>query len=149
MAGAPAFGQMFTAGVRGGYRFGTGGLDPFTVGPTFEFKPPILPLRLTADVLYKRANTGTQSFTVWDFPLIVRFEVPTPLLKPFFGAGPSFRRYGISASDNFVTGFAFGTGIRWTAPFVKITPEVRVSTFPSTSFRGRDTQSEVLIGVTF
>lgn len=57
---------MFSAGVRGGGMWGPRAFDNFTVGPTVEFKPPIIPIRIVADALYKQVNVGTRSVTLPD-----------------------------------------------------------------------------------
>jgi hypothetical protein len=146
---ATASAQIFSAGVRGGVPFGSDGFRNYTVGPTVEFKPPILPFRFVADGLYKRLSAGQDSISVWEIPLMVRFELPTPFAKPFIGGGPTFRRFSISGDGSTQNGFVAGTGIRLTVPFIKITPEFRFSHFRENSFRGTDNQGEFLIGITF
>lgn len=58
MIGGTAFAQMFSAGVRGGGMWGPRAFDKFTIGPTVEFKPPIIPIRIVADALYKQVNVS-------------------------------------------------------------------------------------------
>ncbi len=170
MIGGTTFAQMFSAGVRGGGMWGPNAFDKFTVGPTVEFKPPIIPIRIVADALYKQVNVGTRNVNlpdgpsllgvsptettpqstarVWDFPIMARVELPIPVVRPFIGAGPTFRR--ISAFDgDWQKGGVVGAGIRINALAVKITPEFRYSHFRASSIRGNDNQGEFLIGITF
>jgi hypothetical protein len=147
--GSAAFGQMFSAGVRGGIPFGSDGYRSYTVGPTVEFKPPIIPLRFVGDALYKRTDIGGRVSSVWDIPLMVRLEMPTPILKPFIMGGPLWRRVDLLNDSDTQTGFTTGAGLRITAPFVKITPEFRFSHVGDVPGRGSDNMGEFLIGITF
>lgn len=151
-----AHAQMFSAGVRGGIPFGASGSSNYTVGPTAEFKPPIVPLRFVVDALYKnvayiggpRAQPVNSSGSVWDIPLMVRLEPPTAVLKPFLMGGGLIRRIGFLGGDT-QTGFTLGAGLRIGLPVVKITPEFRYSFVGEGRVRGSDHMGELLIGITF
>lgn len=167
--GSAASAQMFTAGVRGGASWGPGQVENFTVGPTVEFKPPIIPVRIVADALYKRIQVTdftdevtltdpaggthigyrTKGKAVWDFPIMARVELPTPILRPFIGAGPTFRYIPVFPSDNWQKGAVIGAGVRINAFALKFTPEVRFSHFRASGPRGVDNQGEFLLGITF
>lgn len=148
LLGLAAQAQMFSAGVRGGVPFGASGFSNYTVGPTAEFKPPIVPLRFVVDALYKNAEYVGGSGSVWDIPLMVRLEPPTPVLKPFLMGGGLIRRIGFLGGDT-QRGFTMGAGLRIGLPVIKITPEFRYSYVGEGSVRGRDHMGELLIGITF
>ncbi len=153
LIGGAASAQILTGGVRGGIPWGPDGYRNFTIGPTVEFKPPIIPIRIVADALYKRvegptAADGKTTASVWDFPIMARVELPLPMLRPFVGGGPTFRRVSLFDGD-WQKGGVVGAGIRINAIAVKITPEFRYSHFGSSSVRGQDNQGEFLIGITF
>jgi hypothetical protein len=145
---AAAHAQMFSAGVRGGAVFGADGFSNYTVGPTAEFKPPIVPLRFVVDALYKNAAVAGGRASVWDFPLMIRLEPPTPGLKPFLMGGGLVRRLRVLRGDT-RTGFTMGGGVRIGLPAIKITPEFRYSYVGASGIRGRDHMGEFLIGITF
>jgi len=175
MVGGATFAQMFSAGVRGGGMWGPRAFDSFTVGPTVEFKPPIIPIRIVADALYKQVNVskwvadGTNTLItsgtdivevpsgqmvlstsrVWDFPIMARVELPIPVARPFIGVGPTFRYIPFYSSDNWQKGVVAGAGIRFNIGLVKITPELRYSNFRASGPRGVDNQGEFLLGITF
>ncbi len=144
-----SFGQMFSAGVRGGWPFGGDNYKNYTFGPTVEFKPPIIPLRFAADALYKKLDASGTGNSVWDIPLMVRLEVPTPVIKPFVMGGALFRRVDLLGDSETQKGFTTGAGIRITVPFVKITPELRFSHVGSAGALGSSNSGELLIGITF
>ena len=161
LAGAAVSAQILSGGVRGGGMWGPNAFENFTVGPTVEFKPPVIPIRVVADALYKRVGvistqgqgtlgtSGTSNtVSVWDFPIMARVELPFPVLKPFVGAGPTFRRISLFDGD-WQKGGVVGAGIRFDAFAIKITPEFRYSHFGPSSARGHDNQGEFLIGLTF
>lgn len=140
--------EIFSAGVRGGIPFGATGYSNYTVGPTVELKPPILPLRFVVDALYKRASYVGGDASVWDIPLMVRLETPTPVFKPFVMGGGLIRRLSFLGGHT-QTGFTAGAGLRITVPFIKITPEFRFSHVGESSTRGSDNMGEIIVGITF
>ena len=140
--------EIFSGGVRGGIPFGATGFSNYTVGPTVELKPPVLPLRFVVDALYKRASYVGGDASVWDIPLMVRLETPTPGLKPFVMGGGLIRRLTFLGGDT-QTGFTFGAGLRIGLPVIKITPEFRFSHVGESSVRGSDNMGEIIVGITF
>jgi hypothetical protein len=143
-----AHAQTFSGGVRGGIPFGANGYANYTVGPTVEFKPPVLPLRFVVDALYKNAEYLGGTASVWDIPLMIRLESPTPGLKPFLMGGGLIRRLSFLGGET-QTGFTLGGGLRIGLPVIKITPEFRYSYVGAGSRRGADNMGEILIGITF
>jgi hypothetical protein len=148
LAAVSAQAQVFSAGVRGGIPFGASGFSNYTVGPTAEFKPPIVPLRFVVDALYKNAAYTGGTASVWDFPLMIRLEPPTPVLKPFLMGGGLIRRLSFLGGHT-QTGFTMGGGLRIGLPVIKLTPEFRYSFVGESSIRGADHMGEFLIGITF
>lgn len=148
LAAVSAHAQMFSAGARGGIPFGATGLSNYTAGPTIEFKPPIAPLRFVVDALYKNAAYIGGTASVWDFPLMIRLEPPTPVLKPFLMGGALVRRLSFLGGHT-QTGFTMGGGVRITLPVIKVTPEFRYGYVGESSIRGRDHMGEFLVGITF
>lgn len=135
-----------SVGVRAGAPLGVDGLKPYTAGPTVEVGIPILPIRVVADALYKRLDSGS---AVWDVPIMVRLEAKNLLASPFVGAGPSFRWYpGLTLDSQ--RGFAVGAGVRIRALFLKITPEIRYTRYGDTNVPGAGGgAAEFLLGLTF
>jgi hypothetical protein len=149
---ASGFGQIFSVGVTGGvgltdgienqtidgYHFYSYSKD-YIVGPMVELNLP-LHLSVEADALYRPlslasyisldngVNTAVARSHVitWEFPLLVKYKFPFPVVKPFVELGPSFRASGnmngTSPSDYGVT---LGGGVEAHLLRLKIAPELR------------------------
>ncbi|MGD1044549.1 MAG: porin family protein [Bacteroidota bacterium] len=111
LASTVAFGQLgigISKGIKGGLNFATvGGSDAptgttsntgFAAGVFAEISLPG-PISIQPEVLYSvkgykldvpgiGSKTGTYSYV--DIPVLAKFSLPLPILKPFIFAGPSF-----------------------------------------------------------
>jgi len=119
-AGA-AFAQPFSVGVKGGVPF-TGAFSDFTspdritrtfsesneyiVGAMIELRLP-LGFSVEADGLYRPLNFAVENrltppavfrsvtnISSWEFPIVGKFRLPFPVVKPYAELGPSFRHVG-------------------------------------------------------
>lgn len=165
--------DALSVGVRGGVppgdafesarsgNFTLRGHNRFIIGPTIELRLP-MGLGVSFDVLYRRyafESEGTsQSAAQWEFPLMVRYFFPTPVVRPFLAAGPTFNKLtGVTSIRSSTVGFGFGGGLDIKIPFFHVTPEVRFSRIFQENRAGpslsRLTQNQnrvdVLVGFTF
>ena len=208
-AGSSLFGQFIEGGIRGGIpltdnfdaiaapfnccsgiRSFTSTTNRYTVGPTVEVALPFK-LSLELDALYKRYHYRETTFGVdtqartkttsnsWEFPLLLKYKISTPLLRPFVDTGlslhhvggvkeatafivfPSAQFFSSSYSSpllvhSFNTGFVIGGGGEIRAPLVHISPEIRYTRWGNENFRSPDhnltssrNQVEFLVGLTF
>lgn len=115
------------------------GSRSFVLGPTLELQLPF-GLAVEADALYRPINFSFQSTTFllpltestpvlparadrWEFPLLVKYRLPVPLVKPYIEAGPTFRT---SLPQNISTkGISAGVGFEAQVGPFRIAPEVR------------------------
>ncbi len=155
----------------------------FVVGPELDINLP-LGLAVEVDALYRRLNfESDQNLTVfqhqattanaWDFPLLLKWRFAPGPLRPYVGAGPTFRGLtnvhqvttfftgGSPTSTgspseldhSFVTGFTAVAGIQ----IIKhISPEIRYTRWgwdafrnPGTAFRSNPDQWDFMLGLTF
>jgi len=113
----------------------------FLLGPTLELQ---LPLRLSVetDALYRRLSvnilettslSGFQNFLLntiplsshinsWEFPILAKYRLPFPVVKPYLQAGPSFR---VAEKYMSSSGINAGIGIEAKLWRFRIAPEVR------------------------
>jgi hypothetical protein len=104
-----AFGQIgVSTGITGGLNFaavggsdasGFSGTTQFAAGVFAEISFPLLPLAIQPEVLYsvKGAAAGatpllpayTDKLSYIDIPILVKYYLPTPVIKPFIFIGPS------------------------------------------------------------
>src|SRR5207244_8595029 len=73
----------------------------YIIGPTVELRLPA-GFGLEVDALYRRFNYNTSFNLVdvftnnrttgnaWEFPLLAKYRLPTPLVKPYIDAGVAF-----------------------------------------------------------
>jgi len=99
------FGQPFSLGVKGGVRAtddfqyaATSESRRYVVGPTVEVVLP-LGFAISFEALYRRQGYSTGNSTplssssireadnVWEFPLLARYRIPLPRIRPFAEAG--------------------------------------------------------------
>jgi hypothetical protein len=185
----PCAAQPFSVGMKLGLPFGDAydvvtssnsirdyfrGGGQFTVGPYAELKIPILPLSVEGDILYTRYNfssdnivsaIATGNSNAWEFPILVkyRFSGIGPI-RPFIGAGPTFRRLQSvlrfdprKQNDAGGTGVVFAGGLEAKILLLKIAPEVRYTHWGSQSFldganaliRAKQNQTQFLVGFGF
>jgi hypothetical protein len=101
-----------------------------------------------------------KTVNTWEFPILVKYHLPFPIVKPFIEAGPSFRHVSEFPGDSphiSTRGFATGVGVEAKALFIRVAPEFRYTHWgadsnPSTSFfnpNSRSNQVEFLVGISF
>ena len=161
----------------GGATFQSGSTR-FILGPTIEVHLPA-GFGIEADALYRHFNynaTGTLADTLvnskansaWEFPLLIKYRVPAPVVRPFLDAGFAFDRWsgvkqitnavGLTKSDvsGVNTGVVLGGGLELKLPFIKISPEIRFTRWGAKNISDlggvlhlNQNQAEFLIGLTF
>ena len=104
----------------------------------------------------------------WEFPLLLKYGLPGPFVRPFLDAGVAFDRWSgfkqlqvlavtnksdVSGTN---TGFVAGAGIELHTPLIRLSPEIRYTrwgagsiTDLSGALRSNQNQVEVLVGLTF
>lgn len=92
---------------------------------------------------------------VWDFPLIAKYRLPGAVVRPYVGAGWSFRKLNdlvrLGSGSN---GFVLSGGFRANVLVLKLSPELRYTRWTGGKevqpvFRARKNQVEFLVGITF
>ncbi|MGD0200375.1 MAG: porin family protein [Bryobacteraceae bacterium] len=197
-------GELISVGVKGGVPFtdafktaSTGQLQyvqhtqRYTVGPTLDINLPA-GFGIEADLLYRRlrydssgelsglSRSSATTANAWDLPLLLKWRPwPTPLVKPYISAGPTFRgltnlkqRIQLFASPSqstttttnepdelsrrFNTGFTLSAGLQLGAAGVRLSPEVRYTRWGWRSFseisgllKSNSSQLDFLVGLTF
>jgi hypothetical protein len=162
----PVFSQPVTVGVTGAvpvtetlnnsggpeefsYRSGT---VRYNIGPAVDFRI-IGPFRAEIDALYQPFSLrtfcecnaiptyGHTTGALWQFPALLKFRLPSPVLKPFVDAGPSFQLASNIANSSYTiiqptpvtthpsptaaAGFAIGGGFEFHARPLIFAPEIR------------------------
>lgn len=183
--------QVVSFGVRGGLPFTNvfgavsnpdetfeSSSTQFIVGPTVELHLP-LGLGVEVDALYRHFHdtatvnvnsvlTTFNSSTAWEFPLLVKYRLPGPFVRPFLDAGVAFDYLsGSRQLANFITGvssnasatnegFVAGAGIELHLPVIRLSPEIRYTRWTSVNIsdlngfiHSNSNQVEFLVGVTF
>jgi opacity protein-like surface antigen len=150
----------------------------FIIGPTIELHLPA-GFGLEADAVYRHfdyrasvnlidslANLGASNG--WEFPLLLKYRLPGPFVRPFLDAGVAFDRWSgfkqlqvlavttrsdVSGTN---TGFVAGAGIELHTPLIRLSPEIRYTRWGASSItdvsgalRSNQNQVEVLVGLTF
>ena len=142
-----------------------GNFDPKTVryqvGPAIDMRLP-RSFRVEVDALYQPFSFNESNFggtpsqshisgNLWQFPVLLKYRVPTPLAKPFVEAGPSVQiadhltETSTTAiqptpvvshpnSPGAVAGIAFGGGIDLRLGHFFISPQVRYTRWISKNF---------------
>ena len=171
---AQPFGAGFKVGVPlndafdlagGNTTFANIKMKKYIVGPQFELRLPA-GFAVELDALYTNFRIDTPLNTVtsvfgssfdadaWEFPLMLKKKVGgadavAASVRPFIGAGASFRRLGDiddigrfivgnSATNNFdrtARGFVIGGGLEIRALFLRISPELRFTRWGTENFR--------------
>ena len=145
----------------------------YIVGPMVEVHLPF-GIGVEADALY-RSMSLRGDFTVlpnfsttikgdthaWEFPILARYRMPFPIVKPFVELGPSFRDVaqiaGATSPQLSAKGITAGIGTEVHVPLVKISPEIRytrwgkdtVTSFGSFNPTSKRDQVEFLVGIGF
>jgi len=201
-----AFSQPLTFGVKGGVPLtdflnakqfppgtsvetATSTTNPYILGPMVELRLPAN-FSVEFDALFRHFRyqwalglIGSHSQTTatsnaWEFPLLLKYNLPGRFLRPYIAGGVAWDRVqGLSAttiSGNFFpgptittqtsspselqnktsTGVVIGGGVGIHALFLHISPEVRYTRWTSqhfTSFllNSNQNQAEFLLGLTF
>jgi hypothetical protein len=120
-----------------------------------------LPLGLGAelDLFYRSTGyataSGNSTAGSWEFPLLAKYRFPGEGIRPYVGAGWSFRSIGdIPRFAAGSQGFVMSGGIRINAGIFKLAPELRYTRWgrgmpnPGDIRSGRN-QMEGLIGLFF
>src|SRR5436309_3388640 len=114
MAGSALAGGPFAVGIRGGVPLTdffqdvnngnfvlTSTTHRYIVGPTAELHQPG-GFGVEVDALYRRLNYDSSTSLVniftnnrttgnaWEFPILAKYRLPTPLIKPYVDAGIAF-----------------------------------------------------------
>ncbi len=188
--GVAAVAQPITVGVRGGVPlnnfFKTINGQPlndtsnqYIVGPTVELRLP-LGFGIEGDALYRHVGYTNFSATVpggatesasvnsWEFPILAKYRLPFPIVRPYVDAGIAFNKLtglkntflnasGIAnapATSQTGKGFVFGAGVDFHVK-VHIMPEIRYTRWGETRFlnalgqvAGSQNQAEFLLGIT-
>jgi opacity protein-like surface antigen len=178
----PASSQIFSVGVKGGIpitdAFSTRASSSaigfsydrrYIVGPTAEIHLPFH-LSFEVDALYRRNGfqSNGQFFSIrtgvndWQFPLLGKYELGFGPFKPFVDAGVVYRH--VTASNSALridnpnsAGFTAGGGITLKLLFLRLSPEIRYSYWPSPPYNNSGSQvvwssqnqADFLVGLTF
>jgi len=159
------FGQAITVGIIGGvpvtdtfdsgeFHAGavTGKTIRYAIGPALDFHL-FGPLRVEIDALYQPfsfrtycENCGAPTYghtfgNLWQFSPLLKFQIPTPVLKPFVDGGPSVQlasditesSYNLIQTQpitqhpgpNAVPGISIGGGLAFRLGPLILAPEVR------------------------
>ena len=172
----PAFGQLFSVGVKAGVPINdafvtTGQFEPGTspgtttnryiIGPEVELRLPFH-LGVEADALYRHSVLDGSGSSQWEFPILLKYRFKgIPLLHPFVDAGPTFNHVSdiaLFTRHSSAAGIAVGAGVDFHALILHITPEFRYTRWGSenyylptstASLASSQNQAEFLVGFTF
>ena len=151
----------------------------YIIGPSVELRLPA-GFGLEADALYRRFNydfslvdlftNNRTTGNAWEFPILVKYRFPTPVVRPYVDAGVSFDTLsGIKQTiagalaperqpveTGATKGFVIGFGADVHALVVHISPEFRYTRWGSSHFAlpagsslNNQNQAEFLLGITF
>lgn len=188
LAAATAAAQSFSFGLKGGVPLTNGfsdftenGVDTivhtfstskrYIIGPTAELHVP-LGFSVEADALYRpldlEVNTrviSLQTITVnssskasWEFPILVKYRFPIPVVKPYLDAGPSFRAKSSDITRLSDRGLTLGGGVELKLGRVRLGPELRYTHWGSDAGprstalfnpTSKTNQAEILLGISF
>jgi len=198
------FAQPFAVGVKGGVpltdfintvtspgpdldSFGTN-TNRYIVGPTAELYLPG-GFGVEFDALYRHLNynvhdevvdllSGKTTGNAWEFPLLAKYRLPFPGIKPFVDGGVSFdtlqgmeqtlssvlpsgtttttTTHPEELRHNTIYGVAVGGGVEIRVAFLHLSPEIRYTRWAEQHFRDpndllhwNENQAEFLLGITF
>lgn len=176
--------QAFSVGILGGAPFEdvvqkvtTSGIQfvpktpNFVVGPSVRIGLPAH-FRLEADALYRPYDFSQSGAVVaanvtasqWRFPLLLQYEIHTPVIKPFIEGGLSWDHLSniSTAAKNITSGpgtlvhqsnasVVLGGGVDIKIGFVRVSGELRWSHLGSADFQAisKVNQAEALVGLHF
>ncbi|HEV2200400.1 MAG TPA: hypothetical protein VGR73_11325 [Bryobacteraceae bacterium] len=188
IAVSTAWAQPFSVGVKGGFPLTDGlsnfhqlevdvtthdysNSKLYIVGPMVEVHLP-LSLAIEFDALYRPVNLTTDTqvtplgpiihtskdITTWEFPILGKYRLPLPVVKPYVEAGPSFRKTYSGLSWLSDKGATIGAGVEVKIRRLRFGPEVRYSRWgsdgqppPGVAFfpPSKRDQAEFLVGISF
>ena len=182
----PGYSQLLSFGVKGGVpltdplesRPGRGftehGRHPYVFGATGELHLPF-GFSVEVDALYRRlsydsftegslispaaqfATTGSD----WQFPILAKYRFKQrPFLRPFVDGGVTYRHVSfsrLSIGNPNTAGVSVGGGIEFKFLFLRLSPEIRYTYFPTEAFGTAifynigttSNQADFLVGLTF
>jgi len=147
----------------------------YIVGPMIEVRLP-LSLAIEFDALYRPVNSSqdvqffspaqtvgpvthsSENVSTWEFPILGKYRLPLPVVKPYVEAGPSFRKTGSGLSWVSSKGATIGAGVEVKIRRLRFGPEVRYSRWgsdrqqqPEIAFfpPSKRDQAEFLVGFSF
>ena len=161
----------------------------YIVGPTAELYLPG-GFGVEFDALYRHLNynvhgelvdlitSGRTTGNAWEFPLLAKYRLPFPGIKPFVDGGVSFDTLGglkqtmtnvlpsgatttnsshpVELHHNTIYGVAVGGGLDVHLAFLHLLPEIRYTRWATEHFRDvndllhwNQNQAEFLLGITF
>jgi hypothetical protein len=176
LTGCVCFGQAFSIGVIGGARGtddltgagATGVSKRYVIGPALDIGLP-LGFGVEANALYRREGyqTGFSSFAYsvisgeransWEFPMLFKYHLPFPAIKPFLEAGYAPRMIHGSISSDYIQlfptrsplqhstgstnwplshGFVAGGGIQFGIGRLRLSPVFRYTHWNNTAISG-------------
>jgi hypothetical protein len=184
-----SFGQAIAIGAIGGVRATddlTGGAATsvsgrYAVGPELDIGLPFH-FGIEVDALYRRQaydtsfsnnvynGTSQERANSWEFPMLLKYRLPFPLLKPFVEAGYAPRvingtihsfANGITQSTDWPTsqGFVIGGGVQFGIGRLRLSPAVRYTYWTNHAItvifndgpqsQSSQNQADFLLGITW
>jgi hypothetical protein len=101
---------------------------------------------------------SSTNITSWEFPIVGKFHLGFPIVKPYIEAGPSFRWIGSNFPYVSNHGVTFGLGVDLKIARMRIGPDIRYTRWGSDAALPRGVnfqapsnvnQAEFLIGISF
>ena len=144
----------------------------WTLGPVIDLDLPA-GFGAELDMLYKGTgytiNSQSTAAASWEFPLVAKYKIGKGPVRPYVGAGVSFRHLGdlqqlgdpslLFDKSQGSRGFVMEGGVRFNLKLVKIAPELRythwdnspitLGNLSSQVVNYRQNQVEFLVGITF
>ncbi len=137
----------------------------YIVGPFIDVRLP-LGLGVEADALYRGLHLQDNltspvvrsTNTTWEFPILAKYTLRLPVIKPYVDAGPSFRTTTDATRYLSNKGVAAGIGVDIHALFIHISPEMRYTHWGTDSIpsgisnivaHSDQNQAEFLVGISF
>ena len=201
LGAAAASAQPFTVGIKGGVpltdfvntvqNVSSTAPNRYIIGATAELRLPF-GLGVELDALYRHLNYSAQyqsTATIttstrttgnsWEFPLLLKYRFPTPIVRPFVDAGVAWDTLSglsqtvtdtvsptrtsttrttstpVELQHNSTMGFVMGAGVDIHALVLHISPEIRYTRWGSEHFNlngiinSNQNQAEFLVGITF
>jgi opacity protein-like surface antigen len=187
LSGSVCFGQSISFGVVGGARVNddlTGATEAsvskrYVVGPALDIGLP-LGFGVEVDALYRREGFQTSFFNgfseeranSWEFPILLKYRLPVPLVKPFAEVGyaprvmngsitsGAFSPPSTSTSSEHLPdsqGLVIGGGVQFAIGRLRLSPGVRYTHWNNTpimgtyvegpGFESTQNQVDVLVGI--